>query len=466
VSDFEVAIVGGGFSGITVAAQLARLAPEGLSVNLFEDGAIARGAAYGTRHGEHLLNTRASAMTALVDEPDHFVRWLDGSAQSHEFVSRRRYGDYLESLATETFGHPGFKRIEARVESVEPLPQGGFSISDSQGRTYRSIYAVLAVGHASPATGFLPKSMIASDRFVADPWRFDYSAVDGDVLIIGSGLTALDAVSALRTGGHRGRIDVVSRHGRFPQTHTEFPAPYDAAPLLDASDARRLLRSFRQCLAAAANRGYDWRCVVDALRPHSESLWRRLPEAERLRFDRHLRSRWELRRHRAPQAVTEALDVYRDSGRLGVYSGTVRSYENSRVEIALSDGSAVTLEPRWIVNCTGPARGEAQFDRAPLAELHRIGALSSAASGRGVTVDGSMHPIGHDGVAVPGLFAVGPLAGGSFFESTAVPELRVQARAAAAAIVKERAAGRTGGYLWMTMPMGDLNLILSAFPDW
>ncbi len=466
MSDCEVAIVGGGFSGITVAAQLARLAPEGLSVQLFEDGAIARGAAYGTRHGEHLLNTRASAMTALVDEPDHFVGWLDGAAQPHEFVSRRTYGDYLEAIATDAFARPGFKRIEDRVESVEPLPQGGFSVTDSHGRSSRSAFVVLAVGHASPATGFLPEAMIASDRFVADPWRFDYSAVEGDVLVIGSGLTALDAVSALRTGGHRGRIDVVSRHGRFPQTHTEFPAPYDAAPLLDARDARRLLRSFRQCLAAAASRGYDWRCVVDALRPHSESLWRRLPEAERLRFDRHLRSRWELRRHRAPQAVADALDVYRDSGRLGVYAGTVRSYRDALVEIALANGSTVTLEPRWIVNCTGPARGIAAFDRAPLAELRRIGALSPSPSGRGVAVDGSMHPIGHDGTAVPGLFAVGPLAGGSFFELTAVPELRVQARAAAAAIVKERAAGRTGGYLWMTTPIGDLNLILSAFPDW
>jgi uncharacterized NAD(P)/FAD-binding protein YdhS len=196
--------------------------------------------------------------------------------------------------------------------------------------------------------------------------------------------------------------------------------------------------------------------VVDALRPHSESLWRRLPEAERLRFDRHLRARWELRRHRAPQPVAEALEVYRDSGRLGVYAGTVHSYQDSRVEIALSNGSTVTLEPRWIVNCTGPARGMAAFDRAPLAELRRVGALLPAASGRGVRVDGSMHPIGRDGTAVPGLFAVGPLAGGSFFESTAVPELRVQARAAAAAIVKERAAGATVGYLSMTMPTRDL----------
>jgi uncharacterized NAD(P)/FAD-binding protein YdhS len=443
VNRVDVAIVGGGFSGCTVAAQLARMLPESIAVTLFEDGPLARGAAYGTRHGEHLLNTRASAMTAFADEPDHFVRWLNGRAQPHEFVSRRIYGDYLESIAGDTFSRPAFERVEARVESVEPDPQGGFEVRTAAGTSLHASIVVLAVGHAEPATDFLPAAMTQSDRFVSDPWRFDYRAVEGDVLVIGSGLTALDAISALRTGGHCGNIEVVSRHGRFPQTHVEKPVPYDATPLLDAGDTRRLVRSFRQCLQTAAERGYDWRSVVDAIRPHSEALWRRLPKSEQFRFDRHLRSRWELRRHRAPQAVTNALNAYRDSGRLRVYAGRIRDYDGERVTIALAGGATASSKPRWIVNSTGPARGAAALDRAPLAELRRRGALTPAPSGRGVVVDGLLHPVAPDGVAVTGLFVVGPLAGGSFFESTAVPELREQARTAAAAIVAELAANRS-----------------------
>jgi uncharacterized NAD(P)/FAD-binding protein YdhS len=443
VNRVDVAIVGGGFSGCTVAAQLARMAPETTAVTLFEDGPLARGAAYGTRHGEHLLNTRASAMTAFAGEPEHFVRWLDGRAQPHEFVSRRVYGDYLEAMANETFSRPGFERVEARVERVEANPQGGYDLRTLDGQTLRASIVILAVGHAPPATDFLPAAMTASDRFVGDPWRFDYRAVEGNVLLIGSGLTALDAVSALRTGGHRGDIEVVSRHGRFPQTHVDKPVPYDAAPLLDAGDTRRLVRSFRQCLNTAAERGYDWRSVVDAIRPHSEALWRRLPQAEQFRFDRHLRSRWELRRHRAPQSVTDALDAYRDSGHLHVYAGRISEYDGDRVTLALAGGRTAEVEPRWIVNCTGPARGAAALDRAPLSGLRRAGALSPATSGRGVRVDESLHPVASDGTPVPGLFVVGPLAGGSFFESTAVPELRDQARAAAVAVISELAGGRS-----------------------
>jgi uncharacterized NAD(P)/FAD-binding protein YdhS len=60
-----------------------------------------------------------------------------------------------------------------------------------------------------------------------------------------------------------------------------------------------------------------------------------------------------------------------------------------------------------------------------------------------VLVDESLHPVGADGHPVPNVFVVGPLAGGSFFESTAVPELRGQARTAAAAIVRERIASKS-----------------------
>jgi uncharacterized NAD(P)/FAD-binding protein YdhS len=213
-------------------------------------------------------------------------------------------------------------------------------------------------------------------------------------------------------------------------------------PLLDASGARQLVRSFRDAVAAAQERGYDWRSVVDAVRPLSESLWRRLPRAERSRFDRHVRGRWELRRHRAPQAVTDALNVYRDRGRLRVYAGRVRAFDGERVEIALAAGATVESRPRWIVNCTGPARGAAALRRDPLAQLVRSGALAAAPSGRGVVVDESLHPVSADGTPVTNVYVVGPLAGGSFFESTAVPELRLQARTAAEAVVREHLASR------------------------
>src|SRR6478752_8856574 len=68
----HVAIVGGGFSGTLMAVNLLRYGD--CRVTLIERGdGFARGVAYSTREPRHLLNVRAGNMSALPDQPDHFV---------------------------------------------------------------------------------------------------------------------------------------------------------------------------------------------------------------------------------------------------------------------------------------------------------------------------------------------------------------------------------------------------------
>src|SRR5688500_4283933 len=67
-----VAIVGGGFSGTMLAAQLAR---RGIGSLLIEGGGRAGlGAAYSTDEPAHVLNVRAEGMSAWPDDPDDFAR--------------------------------------------------------------------------------------------------------------------------------------------------------------------------------------------------------------------------------------------------------------------------------------------------------------------------------------------------------------------------------------------------------
>ena len=66
---FTVAIIGGGFTGTTLAAQLLRRSGGSISVALIERGARpGRGVAYGTQCEEHLLNVPAKSMTAFPEE--------------------------------------------------------------------------------------------------------------------------------------------------------------------------------------------------------------------------------------------------------------------------------------------------------------------------------------------------------------------------------------------------------------
>jgi uncharacterized NAD(P)/FAD-binding protein YdhS len=271
--------------------------------------------------------------------------------------------------------------------------------------------------------------------YVGDPWRFDYRAVGGQVLVIGSGLTALDVLVGLQGSGHRGTVHVLSRRGRYPETHAEV-APYDVVPALDTNGARNLLRSFRRHVAEAANRGFDWRAVVDALRPEGEAVWRRLQPAEQLRFERHLRARWERRRHRAPQEVDAVRIAYERSGRLFTYAGRLRGMDRGKVTIERRGGEKIVLRPDWIFNCSGVGRARALVKNPLLASMLADGYVAPDSRGLGLCATANLAAIDREGNPVAGLWIVGPLARGSRFEATAVPELRVMAESVSSAILR------------------------------
>ena len=104
----HIAIVGGGFSGIMTAVNLARLGKQPLRVTLVDGRPrTGRGVAYGTRRPEHLLNVAARNMSAFRDEPEHFLQWLRTRSEyeavpeaelRERFIPRLVYGDYLRSL--------------------------------------------------------------------------------------------------------------------------------------------------------------------------------------------------------------------------------------------------------------------------------------------------------------------------------------------------------------------------------
>src|SRR3954463_2528335 len=92
-----VAIVGGGFSGTILAAQLAR---RGVASILIDgSGRMGRGVAYSTTEPAHLLNVRAEGMSAWSGEPDHFAtRFESQGGERRGFAERRFFGRYLGEI--------------------------------------------------------------------------------------------------------------------------------------------------------------------------------------------------------------------------------------------------------------------------------------------------------------------------------------------------------------------------------
>ena len=127
-----------------------------------------------------------------------------------------------------------------RVRHARPVP-GGVHLALADGSVLTADAMVLAPGIFAPGTAWAPDALAASDRFVADPWapgaldRLDQLATtDGDVLLVGTGLTMVDVALTLARPGRT--LHAVSRRGRVPAAHSTTAKPPTPAP---SADARR-----------------------------------------------------------------------------------------------------------------------------------------------------------------------------------------------------------------------------------
>ena len=445
----RIAVVGGGLTGTLVTAHLLRSARP-LVVTLFERAPrFARGVAYGTDRPEHLLNVPAKHMSAFEDDPAHFQRFAARQDASPDaFHPRSRYGDYLAQVLAESerAGAPNalLDRARGEVVDVEP-PKAGepARVVTREGRRVSADHVVLATGNFPPPNP-LPAIGLSRAVYAPDPWASEALMGiprDATVLVVGTGLTAVDVVLALRADGHRGRVVLVSRHGLLPQPHRvpgggAPPTPVDPNAL-DGRTVLAVLRAARREARMRRAKGHDWREVVMALRARAPAIWGAFPAAERARFLRHARAFWEAHRHRMPPSCARTIEALRRDGTLVVRAARIAGTEPA------DDGARVTLAPRGggpedvldvsrIVNATGPASDWTLVDDPLVQALVEKGLVVADSLRLGIEADARGAVVGRGAAGAAGspstwLWTAGPPRKPALYECTAVPEIRVQA---------------------------------------
>jgi uncharacterized NAD(P)/FAD-binding protein YdhS len=438
--------VGGGFSGTTLAVQLLRRIPT-LSVAVVDKGSVpGRGLAYSTEYDRHLLNVPASNMSALPEEPDHFLRWAranyDPSIQPTSFLPRRIYGRYVSSMLDEAMGRWGADHLRwiqgeassfAREGSHIERPHINVQLKD--GSTLEAQCVVLAAGNFPPGNLRIPGLSERSERYVSSAWSA--SALrdipkNGSVLLIGSGLKSIDVAIALKSEGFSGHIHILSRHGLIPQSHRQtgqWPQYWsDQGP----RTTRGLVRLVRNQIRAASAAGCDWRPVVDALRSMTQMIWRSLPIKERKRFLRHVRPYWEVHRHRIAPEIGDAISRLFLEGHASLYAGRVTDYRecSDHVEVILRErktGTQRSLRVDRVINCTGPETDCRRIEASLIRSLLAQGLARPDSLFLGLDVDAEGAMIDSSGTPSDCLYAIGPARKGRLWETIAVPELREQA---------------------------------------
>lgn len=424
-----VAVVGGGFSGTLLTINLLRY---GARVVLVERAATQMGAglAFGTARPEHLLNVRAANMSAFPDDLGHFVRWLgvSGSDAVNRFVPRRIYGDYLRDLLNETLAAAdGRGAVRAGEATAARFEDGRVVLTLDDGEQLACRTVVLALGNfppsLHPALADLPP-----DICFTNPWHAaGYPRLDAvnEVLLLGSGLTAIDGVLSLERAGYRGRYTALSRRGLKPRSHAVTGPSVERVPAPEARGSQLL----HQVRARAAQ--VEWRVAVDELRPHTQNIWRRHDHAGQARFLRHLRPYWDVHRHRLAPEIGAQIAALEQEGRLRFVAGKL-------VGAAPEEGGArVTWRPRGtddedgqhvglIVTCTGPDGDLTRASDPLIRDLLQQGRVRTDAHRFGLDVSHTGNVLDAQGERQDELFAVGPITKGEAWEIVAVPDIRRQ----------------------------------------
>jgi len=364
-------------------------------------------------------------MSALADDPDHFVRRFEAEGGNRKgFAERRLFGRYLREMLSDATDK-GCASIEQSTAVSARRDGGTWHVELDDGRTVSAAALALAIGNQDPEP--LRALAGAGDRFVNNPWAEDSrNAVDdlvendGSALLVGTGLTMVDLVLSLGAAGYQGRIVALSRRGQIPRAHADFePAPVGLEDV-PQGHVGKLWRWLRERSAQVG-----WRAAVDSLRPHSHALWQSLDVNQQKQFMRHARPWWDVHRHRIAPQVAATVHGMISSGQLEIAAGRIvratQAPDGMEVELRRR-GSQESSKERfaYAFNCTGPLHAMEKTKNPLLRGLLDAGEVKPDQLDIGLTVDENSR-------AGNQLWALGPLSKGRYWEIIAVPDIREQA---------------------------------------
>ncbi len=133
------------------------------------------------------------------------------------------------------------------------------------------------------------------------------------------------------------------------------------------------------------------------------------------------------------------------SGQLQMIAGRLERFEERAQEVEVSlrlrpGRDLLRLQVQRVVNCTGPESNYRRLSHPLIVSLRERGLIQPDALGLGLLTDAQGALLDCDGRACGWLHTLGPARKGQLWETTAVPEIRVQAQALARRLLQLEAA--------------------------
>ncbi|MDR3440742.1 FAD/NAD(P)-binding protein [Telmatospirillum sp.] len=473
-----VSVIGGGASAVAfvhhlLAETASRGDGVGLTIYMIERRRhIGRGLAYEQDLRSNILNTKAGFITPFADRPGHFYKWIQSNRElweddfpgvkldEHSYVPRPLFGLYLEHMVADLVREGlslGCRVIPVQAEavSVSSNPGGSLTVSTKGSVAFRSDFVVLSMGNL-PSREF--DHLVGREGFFSSPYpirklvrRVPKEATVG---ILGSRLSAIDAVVGLIESGHVGPITLHSRGGFLPcvrgtqgryqpkiitadrarahvarfgsialQVFVSWVADEMALAGVDVTEfdwdklsAPTDVAEFLEAEIVASDKPRPWQAVLYATNSIIDYVWRHMSDQDRTFFWRYL-SVWMAHRVSIPQENAVKLLAAVRSGQLSVVTGsTTVTHNGANFEVASqSDGSGKTWSYDVLISATGTPRDATLLDSELVEDLLASGmAVPHPFGGIDIDPDTGMLRDG-GGRADPRILALGELTSGTFF---------------------------------------------------
>ena len=425
-----IAIIGSGASGTACFIQIIlKYLVDGkdspLEILLFERREdFGEGFAFGTGQEGHLLNTKAGLMGIFPHERLHFVQWMHQnqemidrdfpqvSVHPDAYPPRMLFGRYVRAMLEEYIAIAETAGVAVHLHRDEVIDatikrNNTLSLQTKNGKKHPADYAILATGNPASNTFH---TLHKRPHFLESPWpssRILSTITDKQtrVSIVGSSLTAIDALITLIDNGHKGPIIFFSLTGLLPRVQAPVEVPYERKVLTLANVRKSirekqrplrltdLIRMFRTEAESNLEQPIDWvaedrtgqdqltllnedirlamgeQCLLQnilySLRDETYAIWQLLPTDQKMFFLKWIKPHFDINRHAIPiENGIKICEILR-SGQLTIIGNTDDiTWKKDRFLLTTADGKV--NEADFVVNASGPAMAIQELIDQPL----------------------------------------------------------------------------------------------------
>jgi len=456
----SIAIIGGGFAGTSLIRQMIERT-QSIEIILFNvSNQISKGIAYDCKQDSSLLNVMTSKMSAFPDNPNHFLDWCMNQSNysndskeivANSFLPRKIYGNYLAEIWEETMQIAELKGIKITVIEQKVI-ELKCSNSKVELKTLFDKFicdkCILATGNETPGNPKkVPLEIIQNQNYFENPWKIEFEKINKNlpVLIIGNGLTMVDTVLNLRENNFQQTITSISPNGFNILPHRNFNFKYESSlsKIETPITLLEVIHLFNLEVKKLKKFGVSPEPIIDAFRPNVQKVWQQFSIQEKEKFMNRLRHIWGVARHRIPFVSYDKILKEQINNSLSILAGNIHECKvsNDSFEVEIFNKRLNKLENQTfgaIINCTGPETNVSKTKNELLIQLKADGIIVQDKLNLGLRINTkNFRTINNSNTENNQLYAIGSLLKGELWESTAVNELKNQAKDLAEQLTNE-----------------------------